>query len=183
MQKKVLTEVDLYYGEIKTPKGFEIDRNAIKHSIVKSWITAKRKSNNEQAYAYRDYEVEFSQPLQWFQDYIRDHYNCEFHKNLIPRNIFGNVYKENESSPTRNHLEAVDLRNSPDYTLIYSVDVEEGSSEVVIEYDDNRRAGRTWHVPLKNNHFIMFPASQKYMISPNTSNKTNIILTITYEYI
>jgi len=29
----------------------------------------------------------------------------------------------------------------------------------------------------------MFPASQKYMISPNTSNKTNIILTITYEYI
>ena len=27
MQKKVLTEVDLYTGEIAMPKGFEIDRD------------------------------------------------------------------------------------------------------------------------------------------------------------
>ena len=30
MQKKVLTEVDLYTGEISMPKGFEINRNQIK---------------------------------------------------------------------------------------------------------------------------------------------------------
>jgi hypothetical protein len=26
MQKKVLSEIDLYYGDVAMPKGFEIDR-------------------------------------------------------------------------------------------------------------------------------------------------------------
>jgi hypothetical protein len=88
-----------------------------------------------------------------------------------------------EKSWTRHQVEPVDLRNSPDYTLIYGVDVKEGSSECIIEYDDNRRKNRTWHLPIKNNHFIMFPATNKYSFSPNTSNGLNIILTINYEYI
>ena len=36
---------------------------------------------------------------------------------------------------------------------------------------------------IKNNHFIMFPAINKYCITENTSDKLNTILTITYEYI
>ena len=39
MHKKVLTEVDLYTGEIAMPKGFEIDRNKIKNDIIKSFVT------------------------------------------------------------------------------------------------------------------------------------------------
>ena len=42
MQKKVLSEIDLYYGEIKTPKGFEIIRDAIKNSILDSFIKEKK---------------------------------------------------------------------------------------------------------------------------------------------
>ena len=39
---------------------------------------------------------------------------------------------------------------------------------------------------LKNNHFYMFPATQKYFITENKANKLNIFLwpaTINYEYI
>jgi len=63
------------------------------------------------------------------------------------------------------------------------VDFKEGSSECIIEYDDNRRKNRTWHIPIKDNHFIIFPATNKYSFSPNTSTGLNIILTINYEYI
>ena len=38
MHKKVLTEVDLYTGEISMPKGFEINRNQIKNDILKEDI-------------------------------------------------------------------------------------------------------------------------------------------------
>ena len=41
MQKKVLSEIDLYYGEIITPKGFEIKRDTIKNSILNSFIKEK----------------------------------------------------------------------------------------------------------------------------------------------
>ena len=80
-------------------------------------------------------------------------------------------------------VDPVDLRNSPDYTLIYGLDIEPDSCECIIEYDDNRRKNRTWHVPIKNNKFIMFPATQRYMITENKSDKLNTILVINYEYI
>ena len=36
MQKKVLSEIDLYYGHVDMPKGFEIDRDKLQSDILKS---------------------------------------------------------------------------------------------------------------------------------------------------
>ena len=178
MQKKVLTEVDLYTGEISMPKGFEIDRNKIKNDIIKSFVEEDRVSNN-----YKNYRVPFSQPLQWMQDYIRDHLRIEYNYTLIPKDIHGKVLNPKEQSVLMHSVDPVDLRNSPDYTLIYGIDVEPNSCQCIIEYDDNRRKNRTWCLPIKNNEFIMFPATQRYMITENTSDKLNTILVINYEYI
>ena len=184
MQKKVLSEIDLYYGKIDMPKGFEIDRTKIKNDIINSYIKDEGLTNNKRSYAYTDYKVPFSQPLQWLQDYIRDHIKVEYDFTLVPKLIWGNVFDYNQKSFTRNTIDPVDLRNSPDYTLIYGVDLgDDKETGVVIEYDDNRRKGRDWHIPLKNNDFIMFPATQRYMITENTSNKLNTIVVINYEYI
>jgi len=183
MHKKVLTEVDLYTGEIAMPKGFEINRNKIKNDIVKSFVTENRINNNSKAYSYKYYKVPYSQPLQWMQDYIRDHWRAEYNFTLVPKNMHGKVLSPKEQSVLMHSVDPVDLRNSPDYTLIYVVDVEPNSCECIIEYDDNRRKNRTWHLPLKNNHFIMFPAKQRFMITENTSDKLNTILVINYEYI
>ena len=178
MQKKVLTEVDLYTGEISMPKGFEIDRNRIKNDIIKSFVEEDRVSNN-----YKNYRAPFSQPLQWMQDYIRDHWRIEYNYTLIPKDIHGKVLNPKEQSVLMHSVDPVDLRNSPDYTLLYGVDIEPNSCQCIIEYDDNRRKNRTWHLPLINNNFIMFPATQRYMITENTSDKLNTILVINYEYI
>ena len=42
MQKKVLTEVDLYHGKVDMPKGFEIDRDQIRNDIIESFVKKKR---------------------------------------------------------------------------------------------------------------------------------------------
>ena len=183
MQKVVLSEVDLYHGEIVMPKGFEIDQNKIRNNIIESYIQRKRISSNHQDYAFDDYVVPFSQPLQWVQDYIRDHFNAEYEKTLVFKNMHGNIMHPKEKSWTRHQVDPIDLRNSPDYTFIYGVDVKDDSCKCIIEYDDNRRKNRTWHIPIKNNGFIIFPATNRYSFSPNTSNGLNVILTINYEYI
>ena len=67
MHKKVLTEVDLYTGEIQMPKGFDIDRDKIRNDIIESFVKKNRINTNPQAYAFDDYVVPFSQPLQWTQ--------------------------------------------------------------------------------------------------------------------
>ena len=85
MHKKVLTEVDLYTGEIAMPKGFEINRNVIKNDILKSYVTLDRINNNPRTYSYKNYTVPFSQPLQWMQDYVRDHWKVEYGFTLVPK--------------------------------------------------------------------------------------------------
>ena len=183
MQKVVLSEIDLIHGPVNLPKGFEINRDKIKNDIIKSFIDQKKINTNPKAYSYEDYEVPFSQPLQWFKDYIRDNIRVEHEFTLVEKSQHGNVLHPKEQSHLRNQIEPVDLRNSPDYTLIYALDCAKDSCELVIEYDDNRRKNRTWHIPIENNKFIMFPATNKYSFSPNKSDGLNIILTITYEYI
>ena len=183
MHKKVLTEVDLYTGEIAMPKGFEIDRNKIKNDILKSFVIEDRINKNPKTYSYKNYKVPFSQPLQWMQDYMRDHWKVEYGFTLVPKDMHGKILHPKEKSVLMHSVDPVDLRNSPDYTFIYAVDVEPNSCECIIEYDDNRRKNRTWHLPIKNNDFIMFPATQRYMITENTSNKLNTIVVINYEYI
>ena len=183
MQKKVLTEVDLYTGEISMPKGFEINRDKIKNDILKSFVTSDRINNNSRNYSYKNYKVPFSQPLQWLQDYMRDHWKVEYGPTLVQKEMHAKVLHPKEQSGLMHSLEPVDLRNSPDYTFIYVVDVEPNSCECIVEYDDNRRKNRTWHLPFVNNNFIMFPATQRYMITENTSDKLNTFLIIDYEYI
>jgi len=180
MQKKVLSEIDLYIDTIHVIK---IDRKKIKNDILTSFAFQKRLSQNKKDYSYQDFEVPFSKPLQWLQDYIRDHFGVDYHRTLIPKKEWGNVYNQHESSLARHQVDPIRLKDSPDYTCLYGVDVAKDSCELVIEYDDNRRKNRTWHIPLENNKFIIFPSTQRYFISQNKSKQMNIFLTLTYTYI
>ena len=180
MKKKVLSEIDLY---IDTVQVINIDRNKIKNDIINSFVSEKRLSKNKKDDSYQDFEVPFSKPLQWLKDYLRDHFRVDYYRTLVSKKEWGNIYNQHDSSLARHQVDLIDLKNSPDYTCLYGVEVAKDSCELVIEYDDNRRKNRTWHIPLENNKFIIFPSTQRYFISPNTSKQMNIFLTMTYEYI
>ena len=167
MQKKVLSEIGLYYGDVAMPKGFEIDRDKLQADILSSNINNKK----------------FPYSSEWdkLNTYLREHINVEYGFSLVNKETWGNVYKPKEISVPLLNIDPVDLRNSPDYTLLYGVKVKDCS--VRIHYDDNRRAGRSWDIPLKNNQFIMFPSMQMYYITNNQKDSLNFILTITNEFI
>ena len=182
MQRVVLSETSLVYGDVITPKGFEIDQNKINNDILDSYVHGDRVSNNPLDYSYNDYKVPFSKKLQWLLDYIRDHFRIEYGKNLILKSTFANVLNKNENSLNRSNVDPVDLRNAPDYTCVYGVDIE-GEGELVIEYEDGRKKGRTWHIPLKSNNYYIFPSTQRYFLKAPKKNKLTTILIITYEFI
>jgi len=166
MKKKVLAEIDLYYGDVAMPKGFEIDRKKLQSDILSSNINNK--------------DFPFSRNWDMLNTYIREHINVEYGFSLINKKTWGNVYKPQEISIPLLNIDPVDLRNSPDYTLLYGVNVKDCS--VRIHYDANRRAGRSWNIPLTNNQFIMFPSTQMYYITNNQKDSLNFIQTITHEF-
>ena len=167
MQKKVLSEIALYYGDVAMPKGFEIDRDKLQSDTLKSQINNKK--------------FPYSREWDKLNTYLREHINVEYGFQLVNKKTWGNVYKPKEISIPLLNIDPVDLRNSPDYTLLYGVNVKDCS--VRIHYDDNRRAGRSWDIPLKNNQFLMFPSTNMYYITNNQKDSLNFILTITNEFI
>jgi hypothetical protein len=167
MQKKVLTEQALYYGDVAMPKDWDIDRDKLSGDILQSIIHNKK--------------FPFSREWDKLNTYLREHINLEYGFQLVNKETWGNTYKPKEISVPLLNIDPVDLRNSPDYTLLYGVNVKDCS--VRIHYDDNRRAGRSWDIPLRNNGFIMFPSTQMYYITNNQKDSLNFILTTTYEFI
>ena len=167
MHKQVLSEQALYYGDVAMPKDWDIDRDKLQQDILNSEIT--------------DSQFPFSRTWDMLNTYMRDHINLEYGFNLINKETWGNIYKPQETTIPLLNIDPVDLRNSPDFTLLYGVKVKD--CMIRIHFEDNRRKGRSWDIELKNNKFIMFPSTLVYHISNNQKEKLNFILKTTYEYI
>ena len=167
MQKKVLSEIALYHGDVAMPKDWDIDRDKLQQDILTSNVT--------------DSPFPFSKELDKLNTYVREHINLNYEFTLINKNIWGNMYKPQEITTPLLNIDPVDLRNSPDYTFLYGVNVK--NCMIRIHYEDNRRKGRSWDIPLTNNNFIMFPSTNMYYITNNQKDSLNFVQTITYEYI
>ena len=169
MKKKVLSEIDLYFGQIEMPKDFEIDREKLTLDI----LLYKNYNNN----------FPFSRTWDMLQTYLRDHINLEYGFSLVHKKTTGEIYKPREYSHSLLQVDPVDLKHSPDYVMLYGVNVEKNSCKVFIEYDSNRRKGRSYEIILNDNDFVMFPSTQRYHVTANMSEQLNFILTSTYEFI
>jgi len=167
MDKIILSEKALYYGDVSMPKDWDIDREKLQNQILQSNIT--------------DSTFPFSRTWDMLNTYIRDHINVNYNINLINKNTWGNVWKPSEISTPIINIDPVDLKNSPDFTFLYGVNVKD--CNIKIYYDDNRRKGRSWDIPLENNKFILFPSTCMYNILNTQKDKLNFVLTTTYEYI
>jgi len=167
MQKKVLTEQSLFYGDIDMPKGFEIDQEKLTNDILQSTFNTKK--------------FPFSRTWDMLNTYMRDFIGLDYGINLVNKSTWGNIYKPAETTIPLLNIDPVDLRNSPDFTMLYGVKVKD--CFVRIHYEDNRRKGRSWDIELKNNMFIMFPSTNMYYLTNNQKDSLNFVQTITYEYI
>jgi len=167
MQKKVLSEIGLYYGDVAMPKHWEIDPIELSHHILNFNLTNEK--------------FQFSRTWDKLNTYLREHINLEYGFQLINKETWGDIYKPQQVSIPLLNIDPMDLRNAPDYTLLYGVKVED--CNIRIHYDDNRRKGRSWDIELKNNMFIMFPSTNIYYITNKQKDSLNSILTITHEFI
>tara|TARA_R100000231_G_scaffold137727_1_gene114605 strand:- start:343 stop:855 length:513 start_codon:yes stop_codon:yes gene_type:complete len=166
INKKILSQIDLYYGTIQMPKGFEIDRDILQKDIL--------------IHKIQDCPFPFSRDWDKLNTFLREHIFVEYGFSLINQLTVGYNFKPQESSFPEKDVNEVDLKNSPDYTMLYGVNVENCS--VRIYYNDNRRAGRSWDISLTNNKFIIFPSNLYYFITNNQKDKLNSVMKITYEY-
>ena len=92
MQKKVLSEQALYYGDVAMPKDWDIDRDKLSGEIFTITI----------------YRFTFSifTNLGYVNTYMRDHIGLEYGINLVNKETWGNIYK-----PARNNNSIIKYRS------------------------------------------------------------------------
>jgi len=165
MDKNVLSEQALYCGDLKMPQGFEINSYKLCEDIFK--------------YAFFRNQFSFSKEWEKLNNYIKEFFFIKHKISLVNKESKGNVYYPNQTSQPICDVDPVDLRNSPDYTMLYGVHTKD--CYVKIFYEDNRKKGRDWTIELKKNKFVIFPSTNKYIIINHQKQLLNFVQTITYE--
>ena len=173
MHKVILNEESIFFDFVNSPKNFEINRDEIKHGIMYGYINNKN---------LNQYPVDHCLPLDYFEEYIQHFFtqkiNYEF--NIVLRNKYGFLLKQDESVSLKNDINILDLKHSPDYTLIYGVELEDMSSNLIVHHNNKKIPNCTWTIPMQNNKFIIFPSHLNYEITKNMSKINGCYLIQTY---
>ena len=170
IKKTILTEVPLFTGEIKMPKGFHIEKDEmVKHATISHY--------------YEDVGDKFFKTRDRLQSFIIE-YMLVDHKINIARgnghNPHARYYEKNEVSKPILEVDNYNLKESPDWVFLYGIEIDPGSCIITIKYDDNKIKDRTWTVNLETNKFIMFPATLLYHIENKNNSYLNYVQTFTF---
>jgi len=179
--EKVLSAIDLIIDKVH---GHRADPNPLMRvAIMESYTLDTRKKDNPQDYCYEDYKLKWNKGFQNIADYVRVEFQRkrDIHRNFVLTDYWGNVFFPQQQSLNKNTVMVNDLKHSPDHTCVYCVRVEEGSCNMVFEYDDNRRVGSTWSIPLETSKYIIIPSHLRYFISRNNGRKENMFFTMVAE--
>jgi hypothetical protein len=170
INKKVLSEIAIYNGKVKMPKGFEIEKDELVKNITLSNY-------------YENINYPFSIAWDKLKTYITDFILIEHKLNLVSKLSYGNFYEKNEISNPKIDINPMDLNNSPDFVLLYGVEIDPGTCKIIINYDDNKIKGKFFEFNLENDDFIIFPSSQFYYIKNNKNSYLNFVQTILFDLI
>jgi len=164
INKNLISEQAIYSGFIEMPEGFEINSLKLCHDILQFSFIGK--------------EFPFSKEWEKLNRYLQDFFLLKHKINLVNTNARGDIYYPNQVSKPILSLDPLDLRNSPDFVMLYGAQVKD--CVVRVYYDDNRRKNRSWDIELKTNMFVMFPSSNLYNIFNYQKKLLNFIQTTTY---
>jgi len=128
---------------------------------------------------FEDLSIPICQDIVWILDYAEAKYQLIRGKTLRRKSLDVMVHWKNEGSLKRHHLHYPNLKDSPDVVMLYFIDSDDNN--MIIEYDDNRKKGLYWTMPIESNKYVMFNSNLEYYLLPNKTDKQRIVLRVTYE--
>ena len=184
LEKHRLTESFIIRGKID--KVSFVDTKLIKNHILSNFTLANRYDDNQYWYMKDYVKVPYHQHIQWFNDWLRDHYRLEHVRTLVPTpidSIRGVVQQTNENVLTHNNVKEWHLAESPEVDCLYTVATGKKQSFIVFEYDDGRNKHRRWKLPLIQDEFILFSSHLNRYITKNENKDFLVNLSLHYQLI
>jgi hypothetical protein len=181
VESKTLTKQSIIWDTI--PDILPLDIESIKSTILKGAAFKKRQSEKKWDYKYNYYDLENDKYITWVHDYIRDHYNEQYHKTLILIKTAGIVQQEREGINTHNHTWEYDYEKTPDISCLYCVAMGEKPTYVTFEYQGGRVRHGRWKVPMAPRKLIMFNSEIPHYLTQNANDDPTINLSFQFHLV
>ena len=184
LEKQRFTESFIIRGKIDEVS--KVNTRLIKNHILSNFTLTNRYDDNQYWYMNDYIKVPYHQHIQWFSDWIRDHYRVKYERTPVLSpvdSIRGIVQQTGENVKTHNNVKDWHLAESPEIDCIYTVDTGEKQSHIVFEYDDGRNKHRRWKVPLIQDQFILFSSHLNRYITKNENKDFLVNLSLHFQLI
>ena len=187
MQKKILSEQFILTGTVSSVS--HINPKLIQNHCLSNF-SLDNKIKSDQFWHLEDYNtIPYHQHIQWFQDYVRDHYKAEYGRTVVPTtgdqslNVRSLVLQTGETINYHNHVNPWDLENSPEISCLYCVSETPEPSHIIFKYDDGRNKHRLWKETIQYNKFILFSSNIEHYITKNKNSGFIVNLSTHYQLI
>jgi hypothetical protein len=184
MKKHKLCELFFVIGQI--PKQSSINSEDIKNHILKN-INKDNKFNSDNYLSLHDYyNIPFEKNIGWINDYIIDHYFAEFDASIYTNEVDtlrALIQQKNQSVLCHNNILAYHLKETPDLDCIYTIDIGEKPSYLILKYSNGRNKELYEKIPLRKNQFIIIPSFIDRYITQNENEAELINLTMHYKMV
>jgi len=153
-----------------------VDLEKIKFNALKNYWGEYRKINNKNDYRYNYFNVTDDKNITWIIDYFRNNYRLQEKKYVLKPQYSFLIQETNEIIETHNEIIPTDLENSPDTSVIYTVDCGEKPVDIIFETKFKGVLPQKIRVPMKKNNYIIFNSSLKRSFAVNENKKPLINL-------
>ena len=177
-----MIEVDLHRVYFIRDNIDGIDIEFLKNDCLKSFEENNRMSKDISDTRNEDLIIPKSKVFEELINIIKDKFFIRYSKGLELTNHWAQVHNQNESTNLHDHVDCFDIKNSPDYSAVFYVQVPDNSGVIIFEYPINKyNQTKRWWYPSSEGHYLIFPSTLDHLVTKNNSDDLRIVISFNFK--
>ena len=177
-----MIEVDLHRVYFIRDNIDGIDIEFLKNDCLKSFEKNNRMSKNISDTRNEDLIIPKSKVFEELINIIKDKFYIRYDQVIELTDYWAQVLEHNESTNLHDHVDCFDIKNSPDLSGVYYLEVPKDSGDIVFQWPTNKynQYKRWWFKP-KTGDLLLFPSTLDHFVTKNTSVKKRIAISFNFK--
>ena len=172
MNFEILHQVKIIRGEIK-----DVNNLVLEKECLQSYKNNKSISLDDTDTRNEDLIISKNNELNKLFSNIQNLFQKQFNQKTILQDFWAQVHGKNESTNIHDHVNILDLNNSPNYSGVYYVKIPKNSGKLVFQYPINKynQSERYYYEP-EVGDFFLFPSTLDHFVTKNKTNNYRIAI-------
>jgi len=177
-----MIEVDLHRVYFIRDNISGINIKYLKNDCLKSFQENNRISKDICDTRNEDLIIPKSKSFEELINIIKEKFYIKYNQVIELINYWAQVHDKNESTNMHDHVDCFNIKNSPDLSGVYYLEVPEDSGDIVFQFSINKynQYRRCWFKP-KSGDLLLFPSTLDHFVTKNTAVEKRIAVSFNFK--